>query len=845
MASVNALRTTTQKAMRERKEAMDADEVLAAASKPEGGKGKGQSLAIAAYLQEDGGQSGPHVRVGRSFRVQSADDVREAQCKHPPSLIKTQEARTLQRSLSLILHTRPQTLTTVATVTVRQVRKVVQGEQNRNRGIIDPRTSAFIQNWDLAMLLLLLFTALITPYEVVFLPASNSISPLFVVNRLVDAAFGVDMYIQFHLGFQAGPRQGNKVVMDRRAIRNRYLSFWFWIDALSVMPLWIIGFVVSEPEDDELSSTGAGALADNETLLDVVGADSSGKSATQMLQIMRMIRLLRLIKVTRILKASKIFRRLEMNMEVSYGVLGMVKLLTVLFSWGHIQACLWGLLPQISGDPVTWVVALRRAHADCEVYPDTCEESLTPWDIYIAAFYWSIMTLTSVGYGEMLPLTTPERAFCSALMLISAMMWTYVMGQACAIAATLDPSAGQFHMIMDNLNRYMRERGLSHSLKVALRTYFHNSRQMSHEQRCGDVVGLMSPLMASTVALAVNRTWLERVWWLRSSYHSGDANDMHAAFVAAISMKLTMHAYVSQERVPTGILCILRRGLVCRRWAIISKGKVWGDDLILDRPELIDFSEGVTLTYVEVYALARAELELCCRQFPPCALLIRKAARRMTIQRLLLRSMRDKAGLQVKSIAPKKASVAAMPLTLDQKVDVLIDTNEHARRERQRMEANGVEQSATPPPPEAETADGTVATELCAPASAHSTLVPGMAMSTAAGATTPARSTFQSTQLRLDAARRTPSEAKSLGESHAALADQVKQLLERHREVAAQQVAMGEELERMHVAMMAAANEEGLMERFDNAPAGIDFRETARKLVGWATPPKAERHLSA
>ena len=58
-------------------------------------------------------------------------------------------------------------------------------------------------------------------------------------------------------------------------------------------------------------------------------------------------------------------------------------------------------------------------------------------------------------------------------------------------------------------------------------------------------------------------------------------------------------------------------------------------------------------------------------------------------------------------------------------------------------------------------------------------------------------------------------------------------------------MAMGEELERMHVAMMAAANEEGLMERFDNAPAGIDFRETARKLVGWATPPKAERHLSA
>ena len=199
---------TTQKAMRERKEALDTGEQPASSNPEE--RGKSQSMAIAAYLDADGGHEGAQPQGGRSFRVQSAEDVR----------------------------------------------KVVQSEQNRNRGIIDPRTSAFIQNWDLAMLLLLLFTALITPYEVVFLPASNSISVLFVVNRLVDAAFGIDMYIQFHLGFQAGPRQGNKVVMDRSAIRCRYLSFWFWIDALSVMPLWIIGFVVpSEPEEDELSPT--------------------------------------------------------------------------------------------------------------------------------------------------------------------------------------------------------------------------------------------------------------------------------------------------------------------------------------------------------------------------------------------------------------------------------------------------------------------------------------------------------------------------------------------------------------------------------------------------------------
>ena len=162
------------------------------------------------------------------------------------------------------------------------------------------------------------------------------------------------------------------------------------------------------------------------------------------------------------------------------------------------------------------------------------------------------------------------------------------------------------------------------------------------------------------------------------------------------------------------------------------------------------------------------------------------------------------------------------------------------------MEASSVEQSATPALPEPEpTSDGSLATELCAPAPAPVMVAMAAGATLTGSGATLARSASPSTLLQLDAAKRKPSEAKSHGQSHAFLANQVKQLLERHREVAAQQAAMGEELERVHAAMRVSANEEGLRERVDNAPTGIDFRETARKLVGWATPPQAETHLSA
>lgn len=45
-----------------------------------------------------------------------------------------------------------------------------------------------MKKWDFVMVACLLFTAVITPYEVAFL--SSKLNALFVINRLVDLMFG-------------------------------------------------------------------------------------------------------------------------------------------------------------------------------------------------------------------------------------------------------------------------------------------------------------------------------------------------------------------------------------------------------------------------------------------------------------------------------------------------------------------------------------------------------------------------------------------------------------------------------------------------------------------------------
>lgn len=46
------------------------------------------------------------------------------------------------------------------------IRAAIEQRERQNRGILDPRTSHFVNTWDLVILFLLLFTTLVTPYEV-------------------------------------------------------------------------------------------------------------------------------------------------------------------------------------------------------------------------------------------------------------------------------------------------------------------------------------------------------------------------------------------------------------------------------------------------------------------------------------------------------------------------------------------------------------------------------------------------------------------------------------------------------------------------------------------------------
>jgi len=335
----------------------------------------------------------------------------------------------------------------------------------RKRHVILP-DSRYMERWDSFMLLLLVYTCVVTPFEVTFLEPGLNV--LFYVNRCVDAAFLKDMIMQFFLAYKedAAKVARSLWVTNLQRIRRRYLQKWFVLDLLSVLS----------------------------SLFDIFSILFQSQSLKRM-QAVRVIRIARLLKLFGVLKTSRICSRWFSRVEISYASVQLMRWTLQLIMTAHFTACVWTLVAFLTEDPddhsnpdsVTWIAALEASKG-------ATFDRNQPFSIYNVALYWSLMTITSIGYGDITAQSQAEYAMATLIMLLGSCMWAHILGSACAAVTTLDSERMHHEQRMDSVLMMSRDRHLPVDLRRRLRGYFQQSRRMpctvksrtTCRQRCGE-----------------------------------------------------------------------------------------------------------------------------------------------------------------------------------------------------------------------------------------------------------------------------------------------------------------------------------------------------------------------
>jgi hypothetical protein len=408
-------------------------------------------------------------------------------------------------------------------------------------------------------------------------------------------------------------------VREPGRIARNYLCSWFALDVVSVA---VCAF-------DFL------ALCDGADC-DPIGAAAPEEASTiDNLRVLRVLRALRLIKLLRLLRSSRMLERWETRLAINYAALEMNKALLQTFFVSHLFACIWRL--QVIFAPsmdVTWlvddgycVVPSADEPYDATLFTDG-EPGLAcvgHYKVYCASLYFAVMTITSIGYGDIAatPLNTVEQNFTTFLMLAGSFLWAKVVA-VFVVASDRDPEERDFHSNLDSLNRFMAAELFPSDLKRRLREYFMHTKHLRATKRDHELVKMMSEPLQGEVSLRINEKWLSRISFLR---------DASREFLVELSLHLRPHVYAPNELCPLGSLYIVHKGLALYEGRILGAGRVWGEDTILASAHLRSRNQAQALTFLDVLAIDLRELEHVTAGFPDRVRAMRRAAVRLATRR--------------------------------------------------------------------------------------------------------------------------------------------------------------------------------------------------------------------
>ncbi|CAK0910841.1 unnamed protein product [Prorocentrum cordatum] len=379
--------------------------------------------------------------------------------------------------------------------------------------------SIFLQWWDCGAVCLLVVITLTAPFETAFFDRDPVLDGWFVFKTCVDILFFIDMCMQF---FIVQKDENGRLVTEPCAIARAYMRCWFWIDFASIIPIDAYSIATGYKQRPGMS----------------------GLKAVKIARLLRLVRLLRLAKIQRISS------RWHTSLGISNAVLSMMKSLAVLLIVIHWIACIWGFtaMQQPCGGG-GWLSSMKG-----EVPGEGCYRD--QWDVYLLSLYWAVMTLTSIGYGDIVPLNTSEYAICTVCMIFMAALWAYVIGAMCSIVATMHPQEIRFRQDVDGLNEFMEDFDMPAHMRKKMRRFFYESREVHRHRIEKNVIDQLSPSLQGEVLLHLHKKWIKGVWYFS---HSDDS------FVVAASRLVQMCAFAPDEEVyQERTLFIVRRGLCAR-----------------------------------------------------------------------------------------------------------------------------------------------------------------------------------------------------------------------------------------------------------------------------------------
>ncbi|XP_047457799.1 potassium voltage-gated channel subfamily H member 7-like [Mugil cephalus] len=338
--------------------------------------------------------------------------------------------------------------------------------------------SPFKAVWDWLILLLVIYTAILTPYSAAFLlndqeeqkrrECGYSCSPLNVVDLIVDIMFIIDILINFRTTYV---NQNEEVVSHPAKIAIHYFKGWFLIDMVAAIPFDLLIF------------------------------GSGSDETTTLIGLLKTARLLRLVRVAR-----------KLDRYSEYGAAVLMLLMCIFALIAHWLACIWYAIGNVEKPylehKIGWLDNLGVSIGKRYNYSDPGSGPSIK-DKYVTALYFTFSSLTSVGFGNVSPNTNSEKIFSICVMLIGSLMYASIFGNVSAIIQRLYSGTARYHAQMLRVKEFIRFHQIPNPLRQRLEEYFQHSWTYTNGIDMNTVLKGFPECLQADICLHLNKNLLD------------------------------------------------------------------------------------------------------------------------------------------------------------------------------------------------------------------------------------------------------------------------------------------------------------------------------------------------